>query len=414
VTTPNPFSLRRIAIPAFGPSVLFGIATGAMMPVIALRATELGASPALAGFMAALVGLGGLLSNLPAALLTARIGERKAILAAAALGALAGLLCLIVEHIEWLAVGVVVLGAVSAVFMLARQGYLTERVPYALRARALSTLGGSSRIGVFIGPFLASGCIHIWGLRGAFGVVVAAMLATGALTLFYPDLPALTGTPEAGKNSRPPSDGTGHTKPGSAPATSLTAVLRSHFPVLRTLGVGVMLVMVLRACRQIAIPLWGTHLGIAPATVTLIYGLTAAVDMLAFYPAGSIMDRYGRLWIALPSSLTMGVALLAMPLAHGPVSYVTVCLLLGLGNGISSGLVMTLAADAAPPHARPQFLGLWRLLGDAGACSGPFILSGLTAALSLGAGIAGIGLTGLAAAAVFWRWLPHGRGRADP
>jgi len=407
VTPTHNFSLRRIAVPAFGPSVLFGTATGAMMPVIALRAAELGASPALAGFMAALVGLGGLVSNLPAALLTARIGERKAILAASALGVAAGLLCLAVEEVWWLAIGVVLLGAVSAVFMLARQGYLTERVPLGLRARALSTLGGSSRIGVFIGPFLAAGFIHAWGLRGAFWVVVAAMLATGALTLWYPDLPTIDtdkGTAKpADKPTNKPADQT-------ASAATLLHVLRSHASVLRTLGVGVMLVMMLRACRQVAIPLWGTHIGIAPATVTLIYGLTAAVDMLAFYPAGSIMDRYGRLWIALPSSLTMGVALVLMPLAAaGPASYVAVCLLLGLGNGISSGLVMTLAADAAPPHARPQFLGLWRLLGDTGACSGPFILSALTAGLSLAAGIACMGLTGLAAAAVFWRWLPHGR-----
>jgi len=409
VTPTHDFSLRRIAIPAFGPSVLFGTATGAMMPVIALRATELGASPALAGFMAALVGLGGLVSNLPAALLTARIGERKAILAASALGAFGGLLCLTVEEARWLAVGVVLLGAVSAVFMLARQGYLTERVPYAMRARALSTLGGSSRIGVFIGPFLASGFIHLWGLRGAFWVVVAAMLATGALTLFYPDLPTIG----ADKNAEKSAADNAKPRTNAPPAPTLRQILHSHAAVLRTLGVGVMLVMMLRACRQVAIPLWGTHLGIAPATVALIYGLTAAVDMLAFYPAGSIMDRYGRLWIALPSSLTMGLALALMPLvASGPASYVAVCLLLGLGNGISSGLVMTLAADAAPANARPQFLGLWRLLGDTGACSGPFILSGLTAALSLGAGIACIGLTGLAAAAVFWRWLPHGRGAA--
>jgi len=326
VTPANDFSLRRIAIPAFGPSVLFGTATGAMMPVIALRATELGASPALAGFMAALVGLGGLVSNLPAALLTARIGERRAILAASGLGAFGGLVCLAVESVWWLAVGVVLLGAVSAVFMLARQGYLTERVPYAMRARALSTLGGSSRIGVFIGPFLASGFIHLWGLRGAFWVVVIAMLATGALTWLHPDLP----TVETPKSTDKPTDKPNDKAASPPPAASLLAVLRSHLRVFRTLGVGVMLVMMLRACRHVAIPLWGTHLGIAPATVTLIYGLTAAVDMLAFYPAGSIMDRYGRLWIALPSSLTMGAAFLLMPLASGPVTYVAICLLLGL------------------------------------------------------------------------------------
>jgi len=389
------FSLKRIAIPAFGPSVLFGIATGAMMPVIALRASEMGASAAQAGFMAALVGLGAIVSNLPAALMTARIGERKAILAASGVGALGGLLCLLATTLWPLAAGVLILGAVTAIFNLARQGYLTDRVPFAMRARALSTLGGSMRIGIFIGPFLASWFIHKWGLSGAFWVVIGATLATGALTLAYPDLPNIEQD-----DARPAKCHSGPT---------LRQVLRSRRQIFQTLGLGVVLITVLRACRQVAIPLWGDHLGIAPATVALIYGLSSAVDMLAFYPAGSIMDRYGRLWIALPSSLMMGLALVLMPLAQSSASFVAISLLLGLGNGIGSGVLMTLAADAAPPDARPQFLGLWRLLSDAGACSGPFVLSALTAAFSLGLGIASIGVCGIAAAAVFWRWLPHGR-----
>ena len=37
------FTLRRIAVPAFGPSLLFGIGEGAILPVIPLSARELGA-----------------------------------------------------------------------------------------------------------------------------------------------------------------------------------------------------------------------------------------------------------------------------------------------------------------------------------------------------------------------------------
>jgi len=394
------FSLKRIAIAAFGPSVLFGVATGAMMPVIALRASEMGASAAQAGFTAALVGLGAILSNLPAAVMTARIGERKAILVASGLGVLGGLLCLFAATFWLLAIGVLILGSVTAIINLARQGYLTDRVPFAKRARALSTLGGSSRIGTFIGPFLASWFILHWGLSGAFWVVIGAALAIGALMLAYPDLPQIE---REGKRPAEP-----------GPGPTLLQVLRARRQVFQTLGLGVTLIMVLRACRQVAIPLWGDHLGIAPATVALVYGLSSAVDMLAFYPAGSIMDRYGRLWIALPSCLIMGAALLLLPLTQGSVSFVIVSLLLGLGNGIGSGVLMTLAADAAPPEARSQFLGLWRLLADAGSCGGPFLLSALTAAFSLGLGIAGIGACGLAAAAVFWRYLPHGRPVSPP
>ena len=49
------------------------------------------------------------------------------------------------------------LGAASSVYTLARQSYLTEIVPPEMRARALSTLGGTLRIGMFTGPSSAPG-----------------------------------------------------------------------------------------------------------------------------------------------------------------------------------------------------------------------------------------------------------------
>ena len=39
--------------------------------------------------------------------------------------------------------------------------------------------------------------------------------------------------------------------------------------------------------------------------------------MLVFYPAGKVMDRKGRVWVAVPSMLTMGVAMMATPFTHG-------------------------------------------------------------------------------------------------
>ena len=44
-------------------------------------------------------------------------------------------------------------------FSLARQAYLTEAIPIRMRARALSTLGGTFRIGLFIGPFVAAAIV---------------------------------------------------------------------------------------------------------------------------------------------------------------------------------------------------------------------------------------------------------------
>src|SRR5690606_42009960 len=64
-------------------------------------------------------------------------------------------LCLL-AHEPWLfGIGVLMIGMASAVFLLARQTYLVEAVPLTMRARAMSTLGGTMRIGLFFGPFIA-------------------------------------------------------------------------------------------------------------------------------------------------------------------------------------------------------------------------------------------------------------------
>jgi hypothetical protein len=92
MTSPDdsqPFSLRSIAVAAFGPTLLFGIGQGAILPVVALSARELGASVAVAALIVTLIGLGSWFFNLPASLVTLRFGECWSIVGAAVAAGLA-------------------------------------------------------------------------------------------------------------------------------------------------------------------------------------------------------------------------------------------------------------------------------------------------------------------------------------
>jgi len=153
------------------------------------------------------------------------------------------------------------------------------------------------------------------------------------------------------------------------------------------------------------IPLWASHIGLDAATTAVVYGLMGSVDMLLFYPAGKVMDKYGRQWVAIPSMVLMAIALLCIPFTGVLTSFLIVSMVLGFGNGIGSGLIMTIGADASPPQGRTHFLGIWRFIADLGSAGGPLLLSGITAAVSLGAGIATIGVLGFMAAGIFARWL---------
>ena len=151
--------LRSLAITAYGPTLLVSVGQGAILPLVALSARELGATVGQAALIVALIGVGQLIGDLPAGALAARIGERPALIAACALDAVALLGAFLATSVALLAVAITVTGVAGAVFGLARQAYLTEAIPLRMRARALSTLGGTFRVGLFVGPFIAAALV---------------------------------------------------------------------------------------------------------------------------------------------------------------------------------------------------------------------------------------------------------------
>jgi len=383
------FSLRRIAPAVYGPTLLFGIGQGAVLPVVALSARELGGSVAAAALVVALKGLGQLVGDLPAGALTARVGERNAMLGACLLTVLALLGCVLAPSVLALGGAIFAVGLASAVWGLARQSYLIEAVPVPMRARALSTLGGSSRIGTFAGPFLGALTVGTLGTDGGYLVHILATALAAGLLLLLPDV-----TDDGSRSSR-------------LPAPSMANVVRSHLPVLRTLGVAALLVMAVRQSRQSVLPLWCESIGMDAAQTSLVFGLSGAVDMLLFYPAGSVMDRFGRAAVGIPSMLVLGMAHVVLPLTSTMPAVAAVAVLMGVGNGMGAGLVMTLGADASPAVGRPGFLGAWRLVSDVGTASGPLAVGVVAAAASLAVASIAVGGLGVAAAVGLWVWTPH-------
>lgn len=384
-----PVTLRSIAPSVFLPALVYEIGNGAIAPVIALTALDLGASAGTAGFMLALLGIGQILGDVPAARLADRVGDRHAMLLAAGLAVLALLGCFLAPSLLVLGPALLVIGAANSTYYLARQSYLTEVAPVTLRARAMSTLGGSHRIGLFLGPFVGAGAIALVGLRGAYLVAVGAAIAAAVLLLVVPDVATPAG-PRAVRGGM-----------GAA------AMLRRYRRLFATLGLAVLAVGAVRAARQTVLPLWAEHLGLDAGQTSLIFGIAGAVDMALFYPSGKIMDRYGRLAIALPAMIVLGGAMMAIPLTHGIVTLTLVAMIMSFGNGIGSGIMMTLGADVAPADSRARFLSVWRLCSDSGNAAGPVVVSVVAVFAGLGAGIVAIGSVGLLAAAALGVWVPR-------
>ncbi|OLT12569.1 transporter [Pseudonocardia sp. CNS-139] len=375
-------------VPVFLPAAVFGLGQGASAPVIALQARELGASVGVAGLIVAILGLGQVLGDMPAGTIVARIGERNAVLLGTAIGTVGVALCIFAWTPLLLGIGVGLSGVANAVWGLARQSYVVDTVPMELRGRALSAMAGLMRLGFLVGPFLGAVLVLFMGPRGGFVVQLAAVLGAGVLMLAMP---------------RVASDA------GSAAAMPLWRVLSLNRQVLRTLGLGAVVMGAARASRQAVLPLWADHIGLDPVVTSLLFGLGAAVDVALSYPAGRWMDMRGlagRRPITVGSLILFAASHLALPLAGGVVSLAAVALLMGLANGLSNGVIQTIGADVAPEQGRTEFLGSFRLCHDVGMLFGPLIISGVSAAAGLAWAAAALGGVSGAGAAGFARWLP--------
>ena len=173
----------------YGPTLLASIGFGAVIPLVALAARDLGATVGQAAFVTALLGIGQLLADLPAGTIAERLGEKWAIIAACVVDAAALVVMWWTQDLVVLGLAVMVTGMAGAVFGLARQVYLTEAIPLRLRARALSSLGGVFRIGFMLGPLAGAWIIGQWSLSAAFAFAAVTSLLAAGVTLLLPDLP---------------------------------------------------------------------------------------------------------------------------------------------------------------------------------------------------------------------------------
>ncbi|GMA92051.1 MFS transporter [Homoserinibacter gongjuensis] len=402
------FPWRQVVVAAFLPTILFSIGEGAIIPIIPVVANGLGADIAGAALVSAMIVVGELLGDIPAGALVARIGERTAMIGASVLSIVGVLISVLAPNPWVLGIGILLIGVATAVFALARHAFMTSFVPPVYRARALSTLGGTFRFGYLVGPFVTAGVIQATGsAANAFWIHLAACLAAIIVLIALHD-------PEDAVTTRPGPAA----REVEAADRGLFRTITANRRVLATLGTGSALVAALRASRNVILPLWAVSIGIDEATMAIIIGSAAALDFGLFYAGGWIMDRFGRLWTAVPSMIGLGLSHLLLAFTHdvphAAVWFAVIAGLLSLSNGIGAGILMTLGADLADPARPAPFLGAWRFTNDTGAAVAPLLIWGVTAAASLPIAAGVMGVLGLAGALELRIFVPKYTTRRRP
>ncbi|MBI2941486.1 MAG: MFS transporter [Chloroflexi bacterium] len=393
---------NRLLLPVYVPTLLLTFGQGLLIPVVPLYARSFEVSFSLVSLAVAASGVGTLMGDVPSGLLLSRVSRRLAMLIGTLTVALSTLAIGLATHFPEVVALRLVAGVGMALWSVSRLAYLTDATPIAERGRAISVFGGVSRIGALLGPISGGVIATQFGLHSAFfaagGIAAGAALFAGLLIAEMSE-------------TRPAVPVRSHWR-------EMADLLRRNYRDLIAAGIAQTCAQMIRAGRQIIIPLYGADvLGLDVSAIGMIISVSAILDVSLFYPAGIIMDRFGRKFASVPSFLVLGGGMALVPLAHDYVGLLVAGAVMGLGNGIGSGTMMTLGADLAPRDSAGPFLGLWRLIGDSGQTGGPLVVGGVadlfglaTAALVL----AGVGLAAAVTLRIFVRETLEARPALSP
>lgn len=376
-------NLKPLIFSVYIPTFLFAVAQGLLIPILPIHARDnLGANEALIGMVVGARYLGAMTFDIPAGILISSFGLRKTMITGIVVFALASICAALSPTILLLIISRITAGISLSLWGISRHSYIAVSVKSSIRGRALSLFGGIARIGMIIGPILGGILAQYTNILIPFYTQTLIAIIILILALF--SARTLTIKSDTFDNNF------------SLKATMYTfSKFRKDF---FTLGVVAVAIQFLRAAREFIIPVWGDDIGLRVDEIGFVTGISYLVDALMFPIAGILMDKYGRKSSAIPALILIGISLALIPFSTTYLLLIIVGIIAGIGNGISSGLILTMGSDLSPKNRPGEFLGIWRFISDSGGVVAPLYIGWLatitTLALSstLSSGIAVFGL----------------------
>ncbi|MCY4246580.1 MAG: MFS transporter [Chloroflexi bacterium] len=391
--------LRALILAFYLPALMVTLGHGLLVPILPLYVAEFEISYALIGLALAGEGIGTLIADVPTGMIQRRFGDKPVMMMGLLVKALSLALLFFASSIWALLLLRLISGFGRAMYTVSAHVYITNHVDLGQRGKAISMYGGTHRLGGFIGPALGGLLAGMMGMRATFLVVaLATAIGLALIALFM----------QGKKRARRKPAKAGHGLP-------IAAVLQQHKRILASAGTAQVFGQMIRAGRTVIIPLFAADaLGLAVDQIGLIISMSVAVDFSLFLVAGWLMDRYGRKFAIVPCFGIQALGMALVPFAASFGGLLFAATLVGIGNGLGAGSMMTLGSDLSPAGSRGEFLGVWRLIGDVGHTGAPLVVGVVADALLLSSAVWVIAGSGLLAAGIFTFLVPETLQRKPP
>lgn len=358
-------ALRRLLVPLYLPWGMATLGAGIVLPVLPLHLEEVGLSLGSVGTVLAASGIGSALGGVPASSVAERRGTDRLLLVSLVLlagtTAVLGLTSMVVALVA-MRIGY---GFAFAGLSQSRQLLVARQVAVGLRGRVNSFVGGMHRLTYVVGPILGGRVYETWGADATF-VLSGVLTGVGLLALVLP----------GGRDDHPVA--------AAGAQVRIASSLWRHRRRLVVASLGPLLVASAREGRHVVVPLIGDELELDAAAIGLLVAVGTAADFVLFPIAGWLMDRFGRLASMVPAFSLMAFGLALLGFADTVTQAVVAGVIMGFGNGLSAGTMLTLSTDLAPADEPGPFIAGFHTLSGAGTFVGPFAVGWVADAHGLG------------------------------
>lgn len=363
---------------------------GGIVPVLPLYAQSFGVSASAVGLTIGIYGLARFFVATPAGHLSDWMGRRSTLAVGGLVSALGNVWCAAATGFPEFVIARFVAGCGAGLMLTTGHIVLADITTPERRGRAIAIYQGVFIFTVGIGPYPGGLLAEHVGLAAPFVAYGIAGVVSAAVARFF-----VVETRDLARQ-----------RDGGSP------VQRPPFLTqLRTLSrrIGFVLVSLLTLINAVArtgglftiVPVIGSvRLGLSVAEIGFGLALGSVMGLLAAYPAGMLVDMFGRKAVIVPGTITAGLSMLLFCFAPSYAWFIGACLVWGVASSIGSAAPAAYAADSAPPGLNASTMSTYRMIGDSGYVIGPLALGlvvdgfGPETALVLAAGLLGaIGLS---------------------
>ena len=336
---------------------------GAMVPSLPLYAETFGVSGAAIGLAIGVYGLARFVLAIPSGQISDKWGRKPALAIGGFLSTAGNLLSVYATDYPEFLIARFIAGAGAGMVVTTGSVILADITTPARRGRVIAIYQGTFIFAVGIGPLPGGFLAQNFGLLAPFWFCAFASFIAGSIALFsVKETRHLARQKEVKGTVLPPLANQLKILSNNIGFVLVSGIALSH-ALTRTGG----LFNIIPIIGSFRIQLAYDEIGIALAVGSLL-------GLLAVYPAGIAVDRWGRKAIIVPFTFLTGTSFLLFAMADTFFWFAFANALWGIASGIGGSAPAAYAADSAPPGMNASAMSLFRMLGDIGYVVGPILL----------------------------------------